>query len=200
MRPRPSINCGISSAADSNRDEQEEDGCVEQKDAKNAKRRQKKKMNDPATSLDRLHDLVLPAAVPWWPAAPGWYVVFLVVLVLLLLLVHRAWKRRQASAYRLAALRELGSLQDAAAIAELLRRTALAVAPRQVIAEKTGTAWLDWLAAQCSEIMPDAVRTQLTAGVYGRSAADRDLSVLRDYAALWIARHHMISFDDRRID
>lgn len=25
------------------------------------------------TSLDRLHDLVLPSSVPWWPPAPGWY-------------------------------------------------------------------------------------------------------------------------------
>ena len=98
----------------------------------------------------------------------------------------RLGSRWRANAYRRAALRELKSLEHPAAIAELLRRTALAIAPRPVIAEMTGAAWLDWLAAQFSEPMPDTVRTQLTAGVYGRPAASRELSALRDYAARWI--------------
>jgi len=108
-------------------------------------------MTNSAASLDRLHDIVLPPEVPWWPLAPGWYVVLGIGLVLVLVLVHRAWERWRANAYRRAARRELVSAQDAAAIGELLRRTALAIAPRTVIAEKTGSAWLDWLAQQCPE-------------------------------------------------
>jgi hypothetical protein len=146
-------------------------------------------MNDSATSLERLHDLVLPPEVSCWPPAPGWYAVFALVLVAVALLGRRAWKRWRANAYRRAALRELDSMEDAAAIAELLRRTALAIAPRPLIAEKTGTAWLDWLAAQCPETMPDTVRAQLTAGVYGRRAVPEELDTLRDYAARWITRH-----------
>jgi len=157
-------------------------------------------MNEPATSLDRLHDLVLPPSVPWWPPAPGWYVVLALLVLAVAWLTWRFWKRRQANRYRRAALRQLAALGDAPAIAELLRRTALAIVPRPVIAEKTGTAWLDWLAEQCSETMPDAVRTKLIAGVYGRPTADCEVSALSDYAASWIARHHMVSFDDRRID
>ena len=30
-------------------------------------------MNDPG-SLQNLNDIVLPAPVPWWPLAPGWWV------------------------------------------------------------------------------------------------------------------------------
>ena len=146
-------------------------------------------MNEPATSLDRLHDIALPPAVAWWPPAPGWYVVFTLALVAAAWMAFRAWKRWQSNAYRREAARELASLGSPAAIAELLRRTALAIAPRSVIAEKTGTAWLDWLAAQFPEPMPDTVRAQLTTGVYGRPAASRELSALRDYATRWITRH-----------
>ena len=75
------------------------------------------------------------------------------------------------------------------AIAALLRRTALAIAPRTVIAGMTGPPWLDWLARQSPEPLPDAVRDQLVAGVYGRPTADRDLAAFRNYADRWIRTH-----------
>lgn len=147
-------------------------------------------MNEPATSLDRLHDLVLPPAVPWWPPAPAWYVVLALALVAGAWMTFRAWKRWRSNAYRREALRELASLESSAAIAELLRRTALVIAPRSVIAEKTGTSWLAWLAAQFPEPMPDTVRAQLTTGVYGPPAAGQEFGTLRDYASRWIAHHY----------
>lgn len=149
-------------------------------------------MNESATSLDRLHDLVLPPVLPWWPPAPGWYVVIALALVAAVWMALRSWKRWQSNAYRREAARELASLDSSAAIAELLRRTALAIAPRAEIAEKTGTAWLDWLSAQLPEPMPDTVRVQLTSGVYQLSSASEDLGILRDYAARWITSHRRI--------
>ena len=146
-------------------------------------------MNELTTSLDALNDIVLPPAVPWWPPAPGWYGVIALLILVASWLALRSWKRWNADAYRRAALRELADLRDAPAIALLLRRTALAVVPRSVVAEKTGIAWADWLAAQCTGSMPADVRRMLTAGVYGRPDADSDVSALRDYAARWIARH-----------
>ena len=161
------------------------------------------------TSLDRLHDLVLPPNVSWWPPAPGWYGVLGLLVLAAAWLVWRILKRRRANAYRRSALRELAYLEHAAAIGELLRRTALAITPRAMIAEKTGLAWLDWLAGQYAEPMPDSVRTQLTSGVYGRPTQD-DLKALHDYAGRWIARHrgvsprvaspHLESTGDRRRD
>lgn len=149
-------------------------------------------MNETATSLDRLHDIVLRPAVAWWPLAPGWYVLLAVILLVAALLGWRIWKRWQANAYRRAALRELQALHDAPAIAELLRRTALAVVPRHVVAAKTGASWADWIARQSSEAMSPEVRELLTAGIYGRPATDRDVDALRDFARGWIARHHLV--------
>jgi hypothetical protein len=146
-------------------------------------------MNEAATSLDRLHEIVLPPEVSWWPLAQGWYVVGGILVILILFFVYRAWKYWRANDYRRAALRELASANDAATIAELLRRTALAAAPRQVIATKTGAAWIDWLDSQCRETMPDTVREQLTVGIYRRPAADCEVAALRDYAAYWISHN-----------
>ena len=149
-------------------------------------------MQDP-TSLDRLHDIVLPPAVSWWPPAPGWYV--LSAVLLLATAWYGWWQLRcwRATAYRREALRELATLQDAAEMAQLLRRTALAVAPRDAVAAATGDAWLQWLAQRGPEA-PPTVREALTVGVYASpTAASRmdaaALPALRDYCRRWILQH-----------
>jgi hypothetical protein len=151
-------------------------------------------MND-STNLDRLHDLALPPEVPWWPPAPGWYVLIALALAAAGWLAFRAWRHWRSNAYRRAALQELKSLDTPADIAELLRRTALAVSPRSSVAEKSGSAWLDWLAAQLHEPMPESVRAQLTTGVYAPTSTTPDLTHLRDYATRWITRHHPLITD-----
>jgi hypothetical protein len=147
-------------------------------------------MNDSAASLDHLHDLALPPQVSGWPPAPGWFVVIALALIAASWLALRLWRRWQANAYRRAALHELKSLETPAAIAELLRRTALAVSPRSSVAELIGPAWPDWLTAQSPEPMPELVRTQLTAGIYQAPSSDPDLAPLKIYATRWITHHN----------
>jgi hypothetical protein len=141
------------------------------------------------TSLDNLHDLVIPSAVSFWPPAPGWYVLATMLLLAIIWLEWKTWKHWQANAYRREALRQLQSSEHVDAIAEVLRRTALAVAPRWLIAAKSGHDWPEWLAAHYSEPMPEAVRSQLSIGVYAPPTLDHDLDLLRSYAARWIAGH-----------
>ena len=50
-------------------------------------------MNESPTGLDRLHDIVLPPPIPWWPPAPGWYVVLGVLLLAGLAAAWWSWKR-----------------------------------------------------------------------------------------------------------
>jgi ABC-type nickel/cobalt efflux system permease component RcnA len=107
-------------------------------------------------SLDRLHDIVLPGPVPWWPPAPGWYVVAALVVVLGVWAMWRWWRQWRANAYRRAALAELEQLVAQShdpsrrvvalqALPELLKRTALAAFPRDEIASLSGPAWLGFL-------------------------------------------------------
>jgi hypothetical protein len=142
-------------------------------------------MRDDAASLDRLHDIVLPPAVPWWPPAPGWIVLAVIVLLLLLWLAVRLRRRWQRTAHRREALRALRDAGDAGAVGALLRRTALAEYPREQIAALRGSAWVDWLAEQDPAALPAGLREQLVQGVYAPSP--RFDPALREWAARWIS-------------
>jgi Domain of unknown function (DUF4381) len=146
-------------------------------------------MNEDAASLDRLHDIVTPPPIPWWPPAPGWYVLAAILLVVVLVLVLRFWLRWRANAYRREAVRALDSAVDVATIAALLRRTALAESSRSEIAALTGNDWVDWLAARSPEPVPPAIREQLVTGSYAPSTPS-DLTTLRVWAARWVAAHN----------
>src|SRR5262245_13976995 len=108
------------------------------------------------TSLENLYDIITPPPVPWWPPAPGWYVLGAAVLVLAAWAGWSGWKRWQAAAYRRAALAALQQLKarttDEAQresalreLPELVKRAALAAFPRQQVASLSGAAWLAFL-------------------------------------------------------
>jgi hypothetical protein len=149
-------------------------------------------MNEDAASLDRLHDIITPPAVPWWPPAPGWYVLGAIILVLLLVIVLRSWLHWRANAYRREALRALEAASDPAAISALLRRTALAESARSEIAVLQGNSWVDWLSARSPEPVTPALREQLVQGPYA-PGVQSDPAALRAWAARWIASHRSAS-------
>lgn len=114
-------------------------------------------MTDDPASLDRVHDVVVPAPVPWWPPAPGWYWVLGLAAVLAIAGIIRASIRWQRNAYRREALAEWARghalllaepSRRAEALrhfAELLKRTALSAFPRREVASLTGSGWLAFL-------------------------------------------------------
>jgi len=108
------------------------------------------------TSLERLHDIIVPSAVPLWPPAPGWYWVLVLLFVLVLVLVLRIVLRWLHNCYRREALAELAQQETGLAdsnqrttgittIAELLKRTALSAFPRETVASLTGAGWIRFL-------------------------------------------------------
>ncbi len=104
---------------------------------------------DPA-SLSRLHDIVVPEPLPWWPPAPGWIVLAVLALLAGVGLAWIRWRRWKRDAYRRAALTELDRIGSdrtggLAALPALIKRTALAAYPRAEVASLHGDAWLEFL-------------------------------------------------------
>ncbi len=103
--------------------------------------------------LDALRDIHPPPPVPFWPPAPGWWLLAALALLTGLFLWLRHRRRR---ALLRAALAELEVLEArwrregegaalAADLSRLLRRVALACFPGERVAGRTGDAWLSFL-------------------------------------------------------
>lgn len=149
-------------------------------------------MNDDPASLSNLHDIVVPGAVPWWPPAPGWYVAMGIAVLGVLILAVQWIRRYRHNAYRRSALGELASLPNDPAglppIATLLKRTALAVYPRERVAQLSGAAWIDWLADTGGLTVPESVASALMRDVYvDRESAN--VAAVSEFASQWIRCH-----------
>lgn len=111
-------------------------------------------MADPA-SLQNLHDIVMPSPVAWWPPAPGWYAVFACIVMGIVWFSWYRYRQWRADSYRRAALNELARLKGLIdsdqrepalrEVPELVKRTAMAVWPREKVAALTGSGWLQFL-------------------------------------------------------
>jgi hypothetical protein len=105
--------------------------------------------------LGRLHDIAEPPPVPMTPQTWGWAVAALLLLAALGTALVAFLRYRRATVWRRAALAELQALAPAlragdpdalARLETLLRRVALATAPRPDTAPLTGAAWTGYLA------------------------------------------------------
>ncbi len=160
---------------------------------------------DPA-SLSGLHDIVVPAPIaPWWPLAPGWYLLAGLLVVLVAWVIWRVRKRRQAKRYRVEAVAQLRALRreradpdkQVAQILVLLKRTALGAYPRIDVAALQGVAW--WRFLDRSGGKPrfadglGAFAEQLAyAQRGGEKTSARDLKRLYRAAEQWIKRHRSL--------
>ena len=100
-----------------------------------------------------LRDIQVPDSVPWWPPAPGWWLLGLLVILLLSALLRWLYRR---GAVRRAALTELHAIRQrfqshadtgrlAADLNILLKRVALVRQPQQDCAALNGEPWLAYL-------------------------------------------------------
>jgi len=146
-------------------------------------------MTQDAGSLENLRDIVMPEPVPWWPLAPGWWILLAAFSIGLTIVAVRLARTWHANAYRRAALRELECADNVTTIAEILKRTALCAWPRCDVAFLGGAEWCEWLSQTGRSQLPDSTVRILTNDIFlGRSTpkAVQELSV---FAETWIRQH-----------
>jgi hypothetical protein len=146
----------------------------------------------PNPALDKLHDYYTPAPPTWTPQTIGWYVLFAIGALLLLWLAIRTTRRWFANRYRREALREL-AVAAPDQFSALLKRTALAVWPREKVASLSGDAWLKFLgdAAATESFLSTPGNRIEDIALSGSATSVEDEQVLRAIAAEWIRRHRV---------
>jgi len=145
-----------------------------------------------------LRDIHLPDAVPWWPPAPGWWVLLgtLVVLLAAAWGVH-VWRRR--TALRRAARRRLaeiagafashGDAQRLAADLSLLCRQVALQVDGESAAAITGAPWLARLdALGAGAFFREGAGRVLADAPYARTAQGVDAPALLDGLEHWLRR------------
>jgi hypothetical protein len=155
--------------------------------------------------MANLEEIGLPEPVPWWPPAPGWYVVAGLLLLGLVWLARRAHRRWRANAYRRGALARLGAIERLAFAPDtrrvvllqlpvLLKQTALAAYGRDRVASLSGQAWLSFLDGTMGDrrFTTGAGRTLLSVA-YARSGpqrlTDEETERLLDVSRWWVRTH-----------
>jgi hypothetical protein len=159
-------------------------------------------------SLDNLRDIVEPASIPWWPPAPGVWLLLALVAVWTVAGLGLWWVRWRRQAYRRAGLRELREIaarleaapQRAAALvdlAALLKRVALVAYAREQVAALSGDAWLTFLDRTGGTARftrgPGAVLAEVSSRPGRGTALDTaQVAALVATAQDWIRRHREI--------
>ncbi|WP_172292861.1 DUF4381 domain-containing protein [Pseudoruegeria sp. HB172150] len=143
---------------------------------------------EPQNLIDLLNQLIeppVPEPVSMAPQTAGWWVLGALVIAAFAYALWRLWAGWRANAYRreaLASLLEAGD--DPAAIATVLRRTALAAYPRRDVAGLSGADWIAFL--QSTGDFPVAAGPALTHAPYAKAV---DAASLHDAADHWIRKH-----------
>jgi len=165
---------------------------------------------DGSGQLAPLKELPLPDAVSYAPQTVGWVVLAVLLAAVLAVAGWLVWRRRRRQLYRRVALAELAGIEaslaalraDAAqrasalaAIARLLKRTSLAVAPRDQVAALSGDAWLAFLQrtrgrfdAKSGALL--ALASYAPAQQVAAISAE-DTAALIGHARDWIEHHHV---------
>lgn len=146
-------------------------------------------MDQDSASLDRLHDIVVPGPVSWWPLAPGWWMVLIAITGAASHLGFRYWKRWRANAYRRAGLAAIKAASSSLEINQVLRRVALAIMPREQVVELRGDQWTRWLAEQVDFAVPPELEEALTTSPYSGTKPTEASESLHRFAIDWILHH-----------
>lgn len=153
--------------------------------------------NSTATSLDLMHDIIVPPAVSFWPLAPGWYVLSLLLLTYSLYLGLKLRAKYRANRYRREAMQELVSLAKSEGAGEierllkLMKRVALQHFGRERVASLSDTLWWEFVEKHSNVKIDNALRTLSQEVLYSSDVevANESVEKMRVLTKLWINTH-----------
>jgi len=148
--------------------------------------------------LDQLKDIHEPAAIGWWPLAPGWWVaagILLALIFAIAVLLLRVRQQRRKNQYRTEGVRLLKAVNIRAprAVEEiniLLKRVAVVTFGRKRCAALTGNNWIQFLQQTAQPSMPESAQRALLESLYRTEPpAATDIAALQNYAVEWVRAH-----------
>lgn len=127
--------------------------------------------------LAELRDIHLPAAISWWPPAPGWWAVAVLLSAVLITGGYAARRYWQANRYRREASEELSGIyarwnddqqteQYLVGAGRILRQIAVHICGRQAVSSATGEQWMEALASMSTRPVQETLRSALTQAAY----------------------------------
>jgi hypothetical protein len=163
---------------------------------------------DSTELLEQLADIHLPAAVTYWPPAPGWWLLAALLLAIVTWAVQtvvRQIKQRKICAYALGELDKIHleynddnrESEDAARLMfvnrfnAVIRRVALWHYPNSGIASLGGVAWVDFIQEKGdSSGMTEEISEAISQGRF-KPRCDVDINQLYRFGQQWISSLYM---------
>lgn len=154
-------------------------------------------MTDP--SQLPLRDIHLPGQIPFWPPAPGWWILAALVLGSVIggWLLYRRHAEMKRSATRLARIElqqiisryesDRDALDLLRQLSVLLRRLSISLFPRTEVASLTGQAWLEFLDRQSRlEQFSTGTGRLLAEAPYRREVSSAEAEQVLGFCRQWI--------------
>jgi hypothetical protein len=150
------------------------------------------------TSLDQLHDILIPPAVSNWLLAPGWYALGILVLTYGIHIGMKFWSNYQKNLYRREALKSLTQIQlekdtnkEINALLVLMKRVALKHFGREKVAALSADQWWDFIETHSKAKVSADIRRLSQKILYTThvQTTQDDLSNVAKVTKVWINTH-----------
>jgi hypothetical protein len=149
--------------------------------------------------LEQLKDIHGAPPLPWWPPAPGWWILAAMLLLVLIWVGSRALKRyriHQRRKQMLAWIDHLNATIDPqkepqsylSTINRIFKVVALRAYPEEQVAVMAGSQWAEFLQQQMKKNQQSELLAVLSSGPYN-PAPEFDPATISDLARLWIKQH-----------
>lgn len=149
--------------------------------------------------LSQLRDIHTAPAAPWWPPAPGWWVLALVILLMLVWMIRRAigrYRDHQRRKQMLGWVDFLNEMVDPdnepqaylSMLNRIFKLIALRAFPNQHCAGMTGQEWADFLIEKIKNSQSADSLNVLASGPYD-PAPQFDPEIMSELTRTWIRQH-----------